>query len=172
MRYGSEWSPCCRGGSVVFAIRAASGSLSGPRCRGSSSCCTRGSRGGICHWRLALGRARRVYRRLDEWQRAGVWERLHALLLAELQAAGEIEWSRAVADSSLCRRKRGAGTSPVHRGRNGSKHHRLPRRLFQEARTLILIRVLRRDRTRFSSGKRKPPDFRGLSRWAVLDSNQ
>ena len=27
-------------------------------------------------------------------------ERLHALLLAELRAAGELEWSRAVADSS------------------------------------------------------------------------
>jgi hypothetical protein len=37
---------------------------------------------------------------LDEWQQVGVWERLHERLLAELRAAGEIEWSRAVADSS------------------------------------------------------------------------
>ena len=36
---------------------------------------------------------------MDEWQRAGVWERLHELLLRELRAAGEIEWARAVADS-------------------------------------------------------------------------
>ena len=49
---------------------------------------------------LGFGGGSTCYRRLDEWQRAGVWERLHALLLSELRAAGEIEWSRAVADSS------------------------------------------------------------------------
>ena len=48
------------------------------------------------------------YRRLDEWQKARVWERLHALLLAELRAAGELEWSRAVADSSHVQAKKGA----------------------------------------------------------------
>src|SRR5262245_47753154 len=46
------------------------------------------------------------HRRMDEWQRAGVWERLHELLLVELQAAGEIEWSRAVADSSHVQAKK------------------------------------------------------------------
>ncbi|RDI74855.1 Bacterial sugar transferase [Gaiella occulta] len=30
-------------------------------------------------------------RRLDEWQAAGVWDKLHELLLARLQQAGEIE---------------------------------------------------------------------------------
>ena len=49
---------------------------------------------------LGFGSGATCYRRLDEWQRARVWERLHALLLAELRAAGELEWSRAVADSS------------------------------------------------------------------------
>ena len=48
------------------------------------------------------------YPRLDEWQRAGVWERLHALLLAELRAAGEIGWSRAVVDSSHVQAKKRA----------------------------------------------------------------
>ena len=38
---------------------------------------------------LGFGGGSTCYRRLDEWQRAGVWERLHALLLAELRAAGE-----------------------------------------------------------------------------------
>ncbi len=33
---------------------------------------------------------------------------MHALLLAELRAAGEIEWSRAVADSSHLQAKKGA----------------------------------------------------------------
>jgi transposase len=57
---------------------------------------------------LGFGSGSTCYRRLDEWQRAGVWERLHALLLAELHAAGEIEWSRAVADSSHVQAKKGA----------------------------------------------------------------
>lgn len=57
---------------------------------------------------LGFGSGSTCYRRLDEWQRAGVWERLHALLLAELQAAGELEWSRAVVDSSHVQAKKGA----------------------------------------------------------------
>src|SRR3954464_11504204 len=57
---------------------------------------------------LGFGGGSTCYRRLDEWQRAGVWERLHELLLAELRAAGEIEWSRAVVDGSHVQAKNGA----------------------------------------------------------------
>ena len=57
---------------------------------------------------LGFGSGSTCYRRLDEWQRAGVWERLHALLLAELRAAGELEWSRAVVDASHVQAKKGA----------------------------------------------------------------
>jgi transposase len=57
---------------------------------------------------LGFGSGTTCYRRLDEWQQAGVWARLHALLLARLRAAGEIEWSRAVADSSQVQAKKGA----------------------------------------------------------------
>lgn len=57
---------------------------------------------------LGFGGGSTCYRRLDEWQRAGVWERLHALLLAELRVAGELEWSRAVADSGHVQAKEGA----------------------------------------------------------------
>jgi transposase len=63
-----------------------------------------------------------------EWEEAGVWEHLHALLLTELRAAGEIEWSRAVADSSHVQAKKGAprrAPSPVDRARIGSKHRLL-----------------------------------------------
>jgi transposase len=77
---------------------------------------------------LGFGSGSTCYRRLCEWQGAGVWERLHALLLAELRAAGEIEWSRAVADSSHVQAKKGGsetGPSPVDRARSGSKHHLL-----------------------------------------------
>jgi transposase len=57
---------------------------------------------------LGFGSGATCYRRLDEWQQAGVWERLHAVLLARLRAAGELEWARAVADSSQVQAKKGA----------------------------------------------------------------
>jgi transposase len=57
---------------------------------------------------LGFGGGSTCCRRLDEWQRAGVWERLHGVLLAELRAAGEIEWARAVVDSSHVQGKKGA----------------------------------------------------------------
>jgi transposase len=40
------------------------------------------------------------WRRLNEWQQAGVWQRLHELLLAKLREADRIDWSRVVVDSA------------------------------------------------------------------------
>jgi transposase len=57
---------------------------------------------------LGFGSGVTCWRRLDEWRRAGVWEKLHAVLLLRLRAAGEIEWSRAVIDSSHVQAKEGA----------------------------------------------------------------
>jgi transposase len=57
---------------------------------------------------LGFGSGATCYRRLDEWEKAGVWEKLHERLLAELHAAGEIEWARAVADGSHVQAKKGA----------------------------------------------------------------
>jgi transposase len=57
---------------------------------------------------LGFGSGVTCWRRLDEWQRAGVWEELHALLLARLRAVGELEWSRAIVDSSQVQAKKGA----------------------------------------------------------------
>ena len=57
---------------------------------------------------LGFGGGSTCHRRMDQWQRAGVWERLHEVLLAELRAAGEIEWSRAVCDGSHVQAKKGA----------------------------------------------------------------
>jgi transposase len=57
---------------------------------------------------LGFGGGSTCYRRLDEWQQAGVWERLHEVLLAELHADGLIEWGRAVADGSHVQAKKGA----------------------------------------------------------------
>lgn len=57
---------------------------------------------------LGFGCGMTAWRRLRDWQQAGVWERLHELLLAELHAAAEVDWSRAVADSSHLQAKKGA----------------------------------------------------------------
>ena len=57
---------------------------------------------------LGFGCGMTAWRRLRDWQEAGVWERLHAHLLAELHAAGEIDWSRGVVDSSHLQAKKGA----------------------------------------------------------------
>jgi transposase len=43
------------------------------------------------------------WRRLRDWYAAGVWDVLHRVLLARLQAADRIDWSRAVIDSSSVR---------------------------------------------------------------------
>jgi hypothetical protein len=40
------------------------------------------------------------WRRLRDWHQAGVWQELHEALLAEVNAAGALDWSRAVIDSS------------------------------------------------------------------------
>lgn len=39
------------------------------------------------------------WRRLAEWQEAGVWQRLHETLLAELCAAGSLDFGASVAPS-------------------------------------------------------------------------
>ncbi len=50
------------------------------------------------------------WRRLRDWQQAGVWYELHRLLLEQLQKADRIDWSRAVVDSASLRAVLG-GTS-------------------------------------------------------------
>jgi transposase len=55
---------------------------------------------------LGFGSGMTCWRRLDEWNRAGVWQRLHELLLAELHGAGKLDWSRVVIDSSHVRAAR------------------------------------------------------------------
>ena len=57
---------------------------------------------------MGCGSGMTCWRRLREWDDAGVWERLHHVLLDELHDAGEIDWSRAVFDGSHVRAKGGA----------------------------------------------------------------
>jgi transposase len=43
------------------------------------------------------------WRRLRDWQLAGIWDRIHLALLDKLNAAERIDWSRAIVDSSSIR---------------------------------------------------------------------
>src|SRR5687767_7636759 len=58
---------------------------------------------------MGCGSGMTCWRRLRDWERAGVWRRLHRVLLDRLNAAGKIDWSRAVIDSASVR--------PVHGGK-------------------------------------------------------
>ena len=61
---------------------------------------------------MGCGSGVTCWRRLREWQQAGVWQKLHEALLAELHQNDQLDWSRAVVDSASVRalfggRKRG-----------------------------------------------------------------
>ena len=43
------------------------------------------------------------WRRLRDWQRRGIWAKIHKVLLNRLQEADKIDWSRAVVDSASVR---------------------------------------------------------------------
>ncbi len=52
---------------------------------------------------MGCGSGMTCWRRLRDWQQAGVWQELHELLLSKLQHAERIDWSRAAIDSSHVR---------------------------------------------------------------------
>jgi transposase len=57
---------------------------------------------------MGCGSGMTCWRGLKEWQEAGVWERLHRVLLDRLGEADQIEWGRASLDSASIPAKRGA----------------------------------------------------------------
>ena len=75
---------------------------------------------------MGCGSGMTCWRRLREWQQAGVWQRLHELLLAKLQR-GRADRLVAGGDRQLARAGvwggDKTGPSPVDRSRSGSKHH-------------------------------------------------
>lgn len=115
---------------------------------------------------LGFGSGMTCWRRLRDWQDAGVWSRLHRLLLEELHQAGQIDWERAAVDGSHVRAMKGGehtGPSPVDRARPGSKHH-----LIVEGRGIPLAASLtggnRHDSTQLFDLIDKIPRVRGRSR--------
>lgn len=68
----------------------------------ASSCCT---------WRQTSEAFRpswsTVYWRFTEWSQARVWAKLHRLMLDELGAKGDLDWSRCAIDSVNMRAMKG-----------------------------------------------------------------
>ena len=66
---------------------------------------------------LGYGSGITCWRRVRDWQAAGVWARLHRVILNWLGDEGAINWERASLDSTSVRAKKGAtppgGTPPI-----------------------------------------------------------
>ncbi len=77
---------------------------------------------------MGCGSGMTCWRRLRDWQAAGVWERLHRVLLDRLGRANAIDWSRCSLDSATVPAKRGARrpapTRPTVASRHEAARHR------------------------------------------------
>lgn len=65
-------------------------------------------------------------RRLKRWHQSGVFQKLYEVLLAELNGADKIDWSRALVDSATRKASSGGaktGPNPTDRRKLGSKVH-------------------------------------------------
>jgi len=75
---------------------------------------------------MGCGCGMTCWRRLRDWQEAGVWDALVQVLLDKLREADQIDWSRAAVDSATARAMGGGektGPNPTDRRKPGSKHH-------------------------------------------------
>ena len=63
---------------------------------------------------LGFGSGMTCWRRLERWTEVGVFDQVHQILLAKLNAANRIDWSRAAMDGSHIDAKKGA-LAPAHR---------------------------------------------------------
>jgi transposase len=63
---------------------------------------------------LGFGSGMTCWRRLERWTEAGVFDQVHQILLAKLNAANLIDWTRAAMDGSHIDAKKGA-QAPVRR---------------------------------------------------------
>lgn len=69
---------------------------------------------------MGCGCGMTAWRRLRDWQVAGVWNAMHVKMLAKLNGADQIDWSRALVDSSSIRAVGGGG-------KNGPQSHGSPK---------------------------------------------
>jgi len=52
---------------------------------------------------MGCGSGMTCWRRLRDWQKAGIWDKIHRIFLDKLRKAGKIDFSRAVVDSASVR---------------------------------------------------------------------
>ena len=52
---------------------------------------------------MGCGSGMTCWRRLRDWQKAGVWDKIHRILLSQLRRSDQIDFSRAVVDSASVR---------------------------------------------------------------------
>jgi transposase len=74
---------------------------------------------------MGCGSGMTCWRRLRDWHEAGLWQRLHQVMLDKLGIADQIDWSRASADATFVPAKKGAMKLAPTR-RTGAKR---PRRI-------------------------------------------
>jgi transposase len=75
---------------------------------------------------MGCGCGMTCWRRLRDWNEAGVWNQLHQVLLTRLDETHLINCSRATVDSAFARAfggVEGSGKNPTDRGRPGVKQH-------------------------------------------------
>lgn len=75
---------------------------------------------------MNCGSGMTCWRRLAEWQEAGVWEMLHMVLLDKLAEADRLDMERAAIDSASVAAPGGGyetGADPTNRGKLGTKRH-------------------------------------------------
>jgi len=75
---------------------------------------------------LGCGSGMTCWRRLRDWQQAGIWDLIHFALLDWLARYEQIDWSRAVIDSCSVRAVYGGaqtGPNPTDRAKRGTKYN-------------------------------------------------
>lgn len=84
---------------------------------------------------MGCGSGMTCWRRLRAWQKAGVWKRLHGVLLAKLRGADKLDFSRVIADSSSVRAVHGGKkpdrTLPIAARRAASNTSSSTRKVFR-----------------------------------------
>ena len=79
---------------------------------------------------MGCGSGMTCWRRLRDWQQAGVWAKLHEALLSRLHGADRLDWSRACVDSASVRavgggeKNRPQSYGPGQAGEQASRAHR------------------------------------------------
>ena len=81
---------------------------------------------------MGCGSGMTCWRRLAEWQEAGVWDQIHRVLLDRLRQADQIDWSRAAVDSTSVRAVLG-----------GTKLAPIPRIAAKQARNTMSRRMVK-----------------------------